>query len=42
MFNIGRLAEDAGDVASAKSWYQKSADLVNQYAIDALVKLNAP
>ena len=40
MWALGVLAKEAGDLVSAKSWYQKAADLGNQHAIDALAGLN--
>ncbi len=42
MVSLGKIADDAGDLELAESWYQKSADLGNQYAKDALAALNAP
>jgi len=39
MFELGRLAEEAGDGAAATSWYQQAADLGNAQAIEALERL---
>ena len=39
MYNLGYLAEEVGDLESAKSWYQKCADLGDSYAIEALERL---
>ena len=44
MMDLGRLADKAGDLVLAESWYQKASDLGDSdamWSLDALAKLDA-
>lgn len=42
MYHLGKLAKQNGDINSARSWYAKSAAMGNEYAAEALYRLEKP